>query len=190
MRMLGIVAAILAQQGICRWPLSGYSGFLCAESDLFVVRRLELEMPEPYCLAMVLCDAVHRDTTTGKYTILGTFSTLGARKFPAQLQFCVYYSITDGLGPTTLRLRLVDARCGIANGVDDAESVVFEASADFDFENPLLVLEAVMAVKTPIPNEGLYHCELWAGDELLMSRRLLAALTPVQQQGDKGEDDE
>lgn len=147
-------------------------------------------MPEPYCLAMVLCDGVHRDATTGKFTILGTFSTLGSQEFPAKLQFCVYYSVTDGLGPTVLRLRLVDASCGIANGVDGEEGVAFELSTEFDFENPLLVLETAVSIGTVIPKEGLYHCELWAGDELLMSRRLLATPTPAQQQEDKGEDDE
>jgi len=147
-------------------------------------------MPEPYCLAMVLCDGVHRDTTTGKYTILGTFSTLCAREFPAKVQFCVYYSITDGLGPTALRLRLVDASFGIANGVDHDEGVAFEFSAEFEIENPLLVLETAVSIGAIIPREGLYHCELWSGNELLMSRRLLATRTPAQQKEDKGEDDE
>lgn len=145
-------------------------------------------MPEPYCLAMVLCDSVHRDTTTGKFTILGTFSTLWAREFPAKVQFCVYYSITDGLGPTTLRLRLVDASCGIASGVDHDEGVAFELSAEFEIENPLVVLETAVGIGAIIPREGLYHCELWSGNELLMSRRLLA--TPAQQEEEKGEDDE
>ena len=147
-------------------------------------------MAEPYCLAMVLCDYVHQDATTGKFAILGTFSTLGAREFPAKVQFCVYYSVTDGFGPTALRLRLVDASCSIANGVDPEEGVVFDISSEFDFKTPLLVLETRVAIGTVIPKEGLYHCELWAGDDLLMSRRLLATATPTQQQEDKGEDDE
>ncbi len=141
---------------------------------------------------MVLCDSIHRDATTGKFTILGTFSTLGAREFPAKVQFCVYYSVTDGLGPTAVRLRLVDASCHIANGVDPKEGVLFELSWEFDLENPLLVLEGMAGIRAVIPKEGLYHCELWAGDDLLMSRRLLATAmpTPTQQQEDKGEDDE
>jgi hypothetical protein len=139
---------------------------------------------------MVLCDAVHRDTTTGKFTILGTFSTLGAREFPAQVQFSVYYSVTDGLGSTKLRLRLIHAKCGIASECGDDEAVVFELPTEFDFENPLLVLESAASVVTVIPKDGLYHCELWAGDELLMSRRLLATLPPDQQEEGGGDDDE
>jgi len=146
-------------------------------------------MPEPYCLAMVLCDGVHRDATTGKFTILGTFSTFGAEEFPAQVRFCVYYAVTDGLGPTTLRLRIVDASCGIANGRGDDEGMVFSASSDFDFESPLLILEATVSIGVVLPQAGLYHCELWAGNELLMSRRLLA-LQRQSQPDDEGENDE
>lgn len=147
-------------------------------------------MAEPYCLAMVLCDAVHRDATTGKFTILGTFSTLGAKEFPAKVRFCVYYAVTDGLGPTAFRLRIVDATCGIANGVGEDQGMICTASSDFDFEDPLLVLEAAARIEVVIPKSGLYHCELWAGDELLMSRRLLAIEGPSQQEDDKGEQDE
>jgi len=139
---------------------------------------------------MVLCDGVHRDATTGKFTILGTFSTLGAKEFPAQVRFCVYYAITDGLGPTALRLRIIDASCGIANGVGEDEGMVFSASSQFDFENPLLVLEAAVSIGVVLPQAGLYHCELWAGDELLMSRRLLAVQAERAQEDDKGAHDE
>ena len=131
-------------------------------------------MAEPYCLAMVLCDGAHRDATTGKFTILGTFSTVGAGEYPAQVGFCVYYAVTDGLGPTKLRLRIVDAGCGIANGVGEDEGVIFESSVELNFEDPLLVLELAAGIGTVLPKPGLYHCELWAGNDLLMSRRLLA----------------
>lgn len=131
-------------------------------------------MPEPYCLAMVLCDAVHRDATTGKFTILGTFSAFAADAFPAQVRCSVYYSVTDGLGPTSLRLRIVDAKQGIMDSISEDEGLVFEASTEFDFESPLLVLEAAASIGVSLPKPGLYHCELWAGNELLMSRRLLA----------------
>ena len=140
-------------------------------------------MPEPYCLAMVLCDNVHQDATTGKFTILGTFSTLGARTFPAKVQFAVYHAVTDGLGPTDLRLRFVNASCGLINA-DDDEGVIFEFTQHFDFANPLLVLESRTFIRTTIPAPGLYHCELWAGEELLMSRRVLASQVAQQAEGE------
>jgi hypothetical protein len=147
-------------------------------------------MPEPYCLAMVLCDAVHRDATTGKFTILGTFSTFAANEFPAKVQFCVYYAVTDGLGPTSLRLRLVDAKQGLADGGVEDKGLVFDASTEFDFESPLLVLELAVTIGVPLPEPGLYHCELWAGDELLMSRRLLAVNKQDLDEGEREQGDE
>jgi len=142
-------------------------------------------MPAPYCLAMVLCDSVHRDLTTGKFTVLGTFSTLGAQEFPADVRFAVYYAVTDGLGSIELRLRLVDAACGIASAVGEQEGVVFQASATLELSDPLVVVEGSVGFQTVIPAKGLYHCELWAGDELLMSRRLLASLVGNPQEEDK-----
>ena len=124
---------------------------------------------------MVLCDHVHRDATTGKHTLLGTFSTFGASKFPAEVKFCVYFAITDGLGQTTLRLRLVDATSGLVDESESDVKPVFEVSGEFSFESPLVVLEGTFGFMTKIPRAGLYHCEMLAGDELLMSRRVLAA---------------
>ena len=142
------------------------------------------EMAQPYCLAMVLCDAVHRDGATGKFTILGTFSTFAVREYPAKVSFCVYYAVTDGLGPTTLRLRLVDAASGIADSAGGKhQKSVFEIRADFGFDNPLAVVESTVGIETVLPMPGLYHCELWAGDDLLMSRRLQA----VAREGEKEE---
>ena len=125
-------------------------------------------MAEPYCLAMVLCDGVHRDAMTGKFTLLGTFSTLFAQQFPAQVLFCVYFAITDGIGKTTIRTRIVDSESLV-----DADPV-FELSSEFEFGSPLMVMESVAIVKTEIPKPGLNHCELHAGTELLMARRVLA----------------
>lgn len=129
-------------------------------------------MAEPYCLAMVLCDGVHRDVATGKFTLLGTFSTLGAAEFPAKVAFCVYFAITDGLGLTKISLRIVDSESELTGS--HADPVWQIGPLDFDFQDPLLVLESVAYVQTELPKPGLYHCELSAGDELLMSRRILA----------------
>ncbi len=124
---------------------------------------------------MVLCDAVHRDSATGKHTILGTFSTVGADTYPAKVGFCIYFAITDGLGQTRLRLRLVDAESGIVDKTENGtEGPVFKIEFDIPFEDPLVVMETAVGVETALPKPGLYHCELWAGDDLLMSRRLLA----------------
>lgn len=141
-------------------------------------------MAEPYCLAMVLCDAIHRDQATGKFTILGTFSTLGAGDYPADLLCFVYFAITDGQGKVSVSIRIVESSADLT----DEGAVIFESKAmQVDFQDPLMVLEvAVMIVDrdeagqpcpVKIPRPGLYHCELYANSEVLMSRRLLAVGT-------------
>ena len=124
---------------------------------------------------MVLCDAAHRDAATGKFTLLGTFSTFRAHAFPAKLGFAIYFAITDGIGPTDIRLRLVTAE----SLLQDEEEVVFEiVMSGMNLESPLMVAETVSAVACTVPQPGLYHCELYAGESLLMSRRLLVMETP------------
>jgi hypothetical protein len=118
---------------------------------------------------MVLCDAVHRDLGTGKFTLLGTFSTLHALAFPASVAFSVYFAITDGQGKTTISLRLVDSE----SIGDPSAQPLRELPTEFEFASPLMILESVAFIGAQVPRPGLYHCELYAGQELLMSRRLL-----------------
>ena len=139
-------------------------------------------MAEPYCLAMTLCDAVHRDQTTGKFTILGTFSTLAAHQYPANISGCVYFAVTDGMGKVKMSIRIVESSEAFT---DDESPVVFQTvQTEVDFESPLVVFEGAFLL-LKIDNEGhpqpvilerpgMYHCELFANDALLMSRRLLA----------------
>lgn len=133
-------------------------------------------MADPYCLAMVLCDAVHRDPATQKFTLLGTFSNIGAPSFPAQVHFSVYFAVTDGLGPTKFRLQLIKASAGIVNACSDEpeEGRVFLTGVEVDLASPLMVLESVFFIGVSLPEPGLYHCELWANTTVLMSRRVTA----------------
>lgn len=127
-------------------------------------------MADPYCLAMILCDAVHRDPATGKHTILGTFSTVGAKEYPTTLRFGVFFAITDGHGDFELRFRLVDAK----DVLSDTAEPVFEVSAPARFETPLMVIEGSLRVTATLASPGVYHCEMLANENLLMSRRLVA----------------
>jgi len=133
-------------------------------------------LANPYCLAMVLCDGVHRDPSTGKFTILGTFSSFASASYPAQINLCIYSAITDGLGPVTLRIQLIRAEAGIVDAQDESElpGRVFIVKRDMDFHSPFAVVESAIGMQTELPEPGQYHCELWANEELLMSRRLIA----------------
>lgn len=138
-------------------------------------------MAEPYCLAMILCDGVHVDPGTGKFTILGTFTNFSATSFPAAIQFVVYFAVTDGLGDVTLTLQLVDATADPIDATneenDPARVFIFKQQAHFP--DPLTMIEGVFGVQVILPKAGLYHCELWANSDVLMSRRLSATEIPT-----------
>ena len=129
----------------------------------------------PYTLAMVICEAAHRDMATGKTTLLGIFTTIGSQVFPATLgQLCIYLAITDGLGPVPITLKVVD--------VDEVEAPLFEQTASFEFQDPLSVVETVFQILNlvfPVPGE--YRVQLFAADEPLMERRLLVLQPPAPQ---------
>ena len=119
---------------------------------------------------MVLCDEVHRDPATGKSTILGTFGTLGAREYPAPVKLCVYFAITDAIGDIEITFRLVDSK----DIMDETVEPVFAFSLMVNSPNPLSVTEGSFGVRGMLPRPAVYHCEMFAGQDLLMSRRLVA----------------
>ena len=62
----------------------------------------------PIVHAMVICDGVYQETTTGKCTVLGTFSDISSRVFPVihPVMF-VFVQMTDIQGQVPIRLRMV-----------------------------------------------------------------------------------
>ncbi len=127
-------------------------------------------MATPYCLAMVLCDAVHRDRGTGKFTILGTFNRVNGREFPCRTAFCIYFALTDGVGRVPLRLRIVESS-GDITATDTFDKTI--PLPDLEFLDPLATVEGFFFLaKLELPKPGVYHCELYSGDEHLMARRL------------------
>lgn len=127
-------------------------------------------MAEPYCLAMVLCDYVHRDPATQKCSVLGTFSVFGSSSYPSVARFLVYFAITDGMGDVELTLKLVDSSVGLTEQTEP----IFEVKVPMLLDSPLLVVEGQLEVVTVLPRAGVYHCELLADASPLMSRRLIA----------------
>jgi hypothetical protein len=146
-------------------------------------------MAEPYCLALVLCDAVHRDPLTGKFTLLGTFDSFMAPSFPAQLSLFVYFAVTDGLGSCTLRIQVVDGKAGPIDAAHEGDTPgrIVGIKTDIEFPSPLVVLEHAIGIQTRIPDPGVYLCELWANETMLMSRRLIARSPDDLEKGDENE---
>ena len=94
----------------------------------------KLGKPAPVVLAMVLCDAIYQDPATQKCTLLGTFSTINVRKFPAtHRQLAVHVAMTDGYGQTRIKLTLAHA--------DENKDPLFAQEGMIEFSNPRVVAE-------------------------------------------------
>ena len=141
------------------------------------------EIQKPYCLAMVLCEAAHRCPVTGKWTLLGTFSRLQSKTVPIKGQFAVYFVLTDGNGDIPVGFRVVHADQAF-NGEVQLDNIVEPEPTIIHFTDPLVSVEGVMGVRLEFPQHGVYHCELYSGDVILMARRLIVFGPDEEQQND------
>ncbi len=126
----------------------------------------------PYPLAMVICDAIWRDPGTGKRVLLGLFSMLQVREFPAtHPMMAVHVALTDGHGKVKMRLRLVDA--------NEEGQPLFEGVEEVDFADPMTIAEidfGITNIRFEMPGE--YRLQLLAGDEPLMERKIFVIQAP------------
>ena len=117
----------------------------------------------PTALAMVICDAVLRDESTKKPTLVGLFNQVTAPVFPAMHPgMHVFLSLTNGHGkqPFLLQCKAPD------------DSVVFEAGGEIDLASPLDVADLNIELRGLVfAKEGTYIFEFFCGGELLTMRR-------------------
>jgi hypothetical protein len=131
----------------------------------------KLGHPPPLVQSMIVADAIHRDASTGKKFILGTFNGIFAAKFPHRNPpFSMYLAITNGHGPTVLRLRIVE--------IDDPQSPIYESAHPVEMANPNEVLELTVGVQVVFPTPGDYRIQLFAGNEFLREVRLRVVHRP------------
>ena len=125
-----------------------------------------LGAPAPMVLAMLICDAIHQDAATRKCTLLGTFSTINVRTFPAvHRQLAIHVALTNGHGKTRIRLSLV-------TGSED-QSTLFSKEGVIEFNDPRAVAELNFQLNNlKFEEPGEYRLQLFGNDELLMERRL------------------
>lgn len=120
---------------------------------------------KPQVLALVVCDAVHRDPTTGKHTLLGCFNALSCRGFPATHPgLALHAALTEGYGRVPVEARLVRT---------DGQEVLHRLRVEVVFEDPRAVAEVTFAfreVLVPAPEE--LRVQVLAEGEVLAERRL------------------
>ena len=137
----------------------------------------EINTITPFPLAMVVCDFVYHDPYTGKFTLIGTFSTITGTEFPLihPLLF-VYAALTGGRGKIPLRLEVVDAD-------DDSEPLTALNGSIDSKSDPRGIQEIAFCLPgLQFPKPGEYRIALHANDEFMVERRLLVI---APQQGSK-----
>jgi len=132
---------------------------------------------KPDVLSLLVCDQILIDRLTGKTTLVGMFSTIGAARFPVRHpQLCVFASLTDGRGKTPLHIAVVDS--------EDARPPVASGTANVEFKDPRAVACLNLHFNGLVfPEPGEYRVQLKCGGELLREARLyLSKVQPRRRQ--------
>jgi hypothetical protein len=122
--------------------------------------------PKPDVLALIVCDQIITDRLTGKQSLIGMFSRVHARLFPASHpQLSVFVMLTDGHGKTELMIRIVDS--------NEARAPIVEGKGIVDFKNPRAIAHLALQFHGLVfPQPGEYRVQLWCHGELLREARL------------------
>ncbi len=121
---------------------------------------------KPDVLSLLVCDQILIDRLTGKTSLIGMFSTIGAARYPVRHpQLCVFASLTDGRGKTPLELAIVDA--------EDARPPIVSGTATVEFKDPRAVACLNLHFNGLVfPEPGRYRVQLKCHGELLREARL------------------
>lgn len=117
-------------------------------------------MIRPKLLAMLCCESVAANPGSpndlhGRYSLYGCFTRLGFREFPARmpnLSVFTRWGYGEGVHALTFRIR---------GGGDNETLCDGDVSAALRFDDPLAVVEAVIAVEDIVfPSPGTYFVEI------------------------------
>jgi hypothetical protein len=124
-------------------------------------------LPPPYALTVLLCDEVYRDAATGKAFILGAFTEVRAKQFPAaHSKMVLYIELTGGRGSVELNLRLVD--------VNEEREPLFNETGKLPFVDPRSIMAISFELQNVVfPGPGEYRFQVYCNNEPIMERRLL-----------------
>jgi hypothetical protein len=126
---------------------------------------------EPNCAALVVCDYVHVDPVSDRFTTLGTFQEIVADAFPLTLaNLGVYVALTDGRGLVTIRLQIVD--------VDEERLPVWDYVGEADLTDPQAPFElGVNGSDVEFAQPGIYRVQLLVDGATLMERSIVLLST-------------
>jgi len=130
--------------------------------------------PKPDVLALLVCDQIITDRLTGKVSLIGMFSKVHGRRFPAaHPSMSVFVALTDGHGKTELTIRIVDA--------NESRPAIVEGKGFVDFKDPRAIAHLALQFNgLRFPESGEYRVQLWSEQELLREARLELIFVPDQ----------
>ena len=127
----------------------------------------------PYPLALVVCDGCWCDPNTGKFTLIGTFSTIRGEHFPlVHPVLSAYVALTDGVGLTEVGLTLVDAEEAIIPLCSDKKKLILR-----DHREVVELTFDLLNLRFDQPGE--YRLQLWLNDEFVMERPIVVQGQPA-----------
>lgn len=126
--------------------------------------------PVPDVIALLVCDQIITDRLTGKQSLIGMFSNIHTRGFPAtHPQLCVFVALTDGHGETDLTIRIVDS--------NESRPPVVEGRGKVVFKDPRAIANLSLQFHgLTFPAPGEYRVQIFAAGELLREARLALTL--------------
>ena len=124
------------------------------------------ERPAPDVLALIVCDQIITDRMTGKQSLIGMFSRIHTRGFPASHpQLSVFVALTDGHGETELTIRIVDG--------NEARPPIVQGQGKVRFQDPRAIANLALQFHgLTFSQPGEYRVQIWSGRELLREARL------------------
>jgi hypothetical protein len=85
-----------------------------------------------------------------------------------------YLAFSDGIGEVPLAFTITHARAAFD---DTGPGVIFSRRFTLNFADPLQVIDGVLGVQVEFPEPGTYHCDIYAGEALLLTRRIIILQT-------------
>ena len=118
---------------------------------------------QPELLAILVCDDVIRDVRTHKFSLIGLFNRISARRFPSRhARLHVFVSLTNGHGTCEAELRCV---------LRDEDQPVGGMKGKIEFPGPLAVVDMNFDIANlTFPKPGRYSFDFYCSGVLLGSR--------------------
>ncbi len=134
--------------------------------------------PRPVALAMLLCDYVIEDKHSNKKSLIGLFSNINAKKFPAShYRMNVFITLCDGHGDYMGELRCI--------GADDNKEIA-SMKGPIPFPDPNAVIEFNFEMfGLTFPEPGDYLMQFLCDDQIIIQRKI--SLTQVEEEKEKEE---